>query len=115
MHLGTIVHDVFGKTEGDVPDGGSPLTGVVVRNDTGEKEVPLRGLFYAIGHRPNTGLFGVSVSVRHRLSMTMSEVCMFCKVTRSLSWVSGTNWGGSGFLVGVFWWLYEGAFKGFSL
>lgn len=60
VHLGTVVHDVFGTTEGDIPDGGSPLTGVVVRNDDGEKEVPLRGLFYAIGHRPNTGLFGVS-------------------------------------------------------
>lgn len=66
VHLGTVVHDVFGTTEGDIPDGGSPLTGVLVRNDAGEKEVPLRGLFYAIGHRPNTGLFGVSLSMRDR-------------------------------------------------
>lgn len=61
VHLGTVVDDVFGTTEGDIPDGGSPLTGVLVRDDVGEKEVPLRGLFYAIGHRPNTGLFGVSL------------------------------------------------------
>lgn len=66
VHLGTIVDDVFGTTEGDIPDGGSPLTGALVRNDAGEKEVPLRGLFYAIGHRPNTGLFGVSFVGRTR-------------------------------------------------
>ncbi|AKG20306.1 thioredoxin-disulfide reductase [Calothrix sp. 336/3] len=35
------------------------MTGVKVRNhQTGEeKEIPAKGLFYAIGHKPNTGLF----------------------------------------------------------
>ena len=99
VHLGTVVHDVFGTTEGDIPDGGSPLTGVLVRNDAGEKEVPLRGLFYAIGHRPNTGLFGVSLSVRDRSCVrwhiyiyTYGELFCFCAVFAPpgmllLSWV----------------------------
>lgn len=78
VHLGTVVHDVFGTTEGNIPDGGSPLTSVVVRNDAGEKEVPLRGLFYAVGHRPNTGLFGVSVLVREIACVVlMSGVSFF--------------------------------------
>ncbi|CAM9955205.1 unnamed protein product [Ectocarpus sp. 6 AP-2014] len=65
VHLGTIVEDVQGETEGTSPDGGSPLTGVRVRNTSSDEstEVPLRGLFYAIGHRPNTGLLGGQIEL----------------------------------------------------
>ncbi|CAN0476639.1 unnamed protein product, partial [Laminaria digitata] len=58
VHLGTIVEDVMGNGAADGTDG-SPLTGALVRDDVGEREIPIRGLFYAIGHNPNTNLFEV--------------------------------------------------------
>jgi thioredoxin reductase (NADPH) len=50
VHWQTVAEDVYGDER---------LEGLKVRNvTTGEmKELPVRGLFYAIGHRPNTGLF----------------------------------------------------------
>lgn len=43
----------------DVVGDGSLMTGLKVRNNVtqGETELPARGLFYAIGHTPNTRLF----------------------------------------------------------
>lgn len=58
MHLGTVVEDVFGNS-GDGAEG-SPLAGALVRDEKGERKVPIRGLFYAIGHSPNTKLFEAS-------------------------------------------------------
>ncbi|CAM9801747.1 unnamed protein product [Ascophyllum nodosum] len=55
VHLGTVVEDVLGKPEGS--EDGSPLTGLLVKDEVGRREVPVRGLFYAIGHSPNTNLF----------------------------------------------------------
>lgn len=56
VHLGTVVEDVLGNGAADGTDG-SPLTGALVRDEAGEREIPIRGLFYAIGHNPNTNLF----------------------------------------------------------
>jgi len=64
VHFNSVITDVFGQdtpgaqlTEGSQSD--SPLYGVnlmnVVTNE--ETQVPIRGLFYAIGHKPNTDLF----------------------------------------------------------
>ncbi len=52
IHWQTAVVDAFGKP-------GERLEGLWLRDlQTGrERELPLRGLFYAIGHRPNTELF----------------------------------------------------------
>lgn len=58
MHLGTTVENVVGNSGTD-GSAGSPLTGVLVRGDEGQREVPVRGLFYAIGHTPNTQLLQV--------------------------------------------------------
>ncbi|NES25416.1 MAG: thioredoxin-disulfide reductase [Symploca sp. SIO3E6] len=51
VHWNTEAVDVFGEN--------GRMTGVKVRhNQTGEeKDLPARGLFYAIGHTPNTSLF----------------------------------------------------------
>lgn len=47
----TSVIGLFGGTG----DGrGSPLRGVIVKDPNGEREIGVRGLFYAIGHKPNT-------------------------------------------------------------
>lgn len=48
----------MGNSGADGTDG-SPLTGVLVRDELGTREVAIRGLFYAIGHTPNTKLFEV--------------------------------------------------------
>jgi thioredoxin reductase (NADPH) len=52
VHWHTDVLDVFGEA-------GGTMTGVKVRNrQTGvDSEIAAKGLFYAIGHTPNTGLF----------------------------------------------------------
>lgn len=72
VHLGTTVENVLGNGGGDCRSG-SPVTGVLVRDDHGTREVPVRGLFYAIGHSPNTNLLQVSCRFYHvkngRLSM----------------------------------------------
>jgi len=51
VHWNTEAVDIFGD--------GNLMTGLKVRNnETGEvTDLPVRGLFYAIGHTPNTGLF----------------------------------------------------------
>jgi len=51
IHWNTVVDDVYGD---------EMLEGLKVHNvKTGESgDLPVRGLFYAIGHRPNTQLFG---------------------------------------------------------
>lgn len=59
VHLGTTVENVLGNS-GEDGRNGSPVTGVLVRDDHGAvKEMPVRGLFYAIGHNPNTKLLQV--------------------------------------------------------
>lgn len=52
------MEDVIGNSGGDGSNG-SPVTAVLVRDEEGEREVSVRGLFYAIGHTPNTKLFEV--------------------------------------------------------
>ncbi len=49
IHYDTEVKEVRGNKEG--------VTGVVIRNGKTTKEVPLDGLFLAIGSKPNTSLF----------------------------------------------------------
>ncbi|CAN0068279.1 unnamed protein product [Heterosigma akashiwo] len=62
VHYNSVIQDVYGSGK-DTAEytnfSDSPLQGVrVVDTETKElRDVPLRGLFYAIGHKPNTGLF----------------------------------------------------------
>ena len=62
VHFNTQVLDILGD-DPDVPFTKSPVTGVKLAPVTnraegeGERELAVRGLFYAIGHDPNTNLF----------------------------------------------------------
>ncbi|CAN0445165.1 unnamed protein product, partial [Discosporangium mesarthrocarpum] len=62
VHLSTGVDDVYGDTDADGRNG-SPVQGVHVRElgqgSTATQDIPIRGLFYGIGHRPNTDLLEV--------------------------------------------------------
>ncbi|KAG5191506.1 NADP-thioredoxin reductase C [Tribonema minus] len=60
VHLNSAVLDVYGDGAAGAGDTqGSPLKGARVKNlETNEvTDLPLRGIFYAIGHKPNTELF----------------------------------------------------------
>jgi len=54
VHYQTTVKDVYGDKVGS--DHASPVRGVLVQNveTLEDRKVPLRGLFYACGHKPNT-------------------------------------------------------------
>lgn len=53
VHFNTTAQEAIGNP--DANGSGSPLTGVRVRTGDGDELVlPVRGLFYAIGHTPNT-------------------------------------------------------------
>lgn len=54
VHFETSVIEAVGRRIGE-EGSGSPLTGVKVRHKGEEKVLHIRGLFYAIGHTPNTG------------------------------------------------------------
>lgn len=57
VHFNTTVVEALGDRHmPGAPVDGSPLKGVTVRNSASgdERIVPIRGLFYAIGHTPNT-------------------------------------------------------------
>ena len=62
VHFNTQVLDILGD-DPDVPFTKSPVTGVKLAPVTkggegeGERELAVRGVFYAIGHDPNTNLF----------------------------------------------------------
>jgi thioredoxin reductase (NADPH) len=53
VHFGTTVVEPRGSAESGAGTG-SPLRAVLVRDAQGERELAVRGLFYAIGHTPNT-------------------------------------------------------------
>lgn len=55
-HFNTVVLDVFGD-DADKPFTKSPVRGIKVKTGEEVKQLPVRGLFYAIGHRPNTEIF----------------------------------------------------------
>lgn len=48
--FGTTVVGLVGGAGGS----GSPLRGIIVKDENGERELGVRGMFYAIGHKPNT-------------------------------------------------------------
>jgi thioredoxin reductase (NADPH) len=54
VHFGAEVVEPLGAAVVGVGSG-SPLRGLLVRDNDGERELKVRGLFYAIGHVPNTG------------------------------------------------------------
>mmetsp|Transcript_14425 Transcript_14425/g.20449 ORF Transcript_14425/g.20449 Transcript_14425/m.20449 type:complete len:516 (+) Transcript_14425:71-1618(+) len=65
IHLNTSIEDVYGNKEGTTTMPGSPMTGARIKNTKTKeiKDLPIRGLFYAIGHTPNTELFKGSIDL----------------------------------------------------
>jgi len=56
VHYNTDLVDVYGSVkDGETP--GSPLRGATIRTRGETLDLPVRGVFYAIGHSPNTGIF----------------------------------------------------------
>ncbi|MGG6292924.1 thioredoxin-disulfide reductase [Leptolyngbya sp. AN02str] len=57
VHWNTSPQDVYGEN--------GLLSGIKIHNNkTGElKDLPVKGLFYAIGHRPNTSIFGNQIDL----------------------------------------------------
>ena len=62
VHYNTQVMDVLGD-DPDLPFTKSPVTRIQVTTDGQAKELAVRGLFYAIGHDPNTDLFSKYVDL----------------------------------------------------
>lgn len=55
IHYDTNVVEALGERQVEgAPEGGSPLKGVLVRSKGEDSVLRVRGLFYAIGHTPNT-------------------------------------------------------------
>lgn len=56
VHYNTELVDVYGSVkDGETP--GSPLRGASIRTRGEVLDLPVRGVFYAIGHNPNTSIF----------------------------------------------------------
>lgn len=56
VHYNTELVDVYGSVkDGETP--GSPLRGATIRTRGEVLDLPVRGVFYAIGHNPNTSIF----------------------------------------------------------
>lgn len=56
IHLNTIAEEALGAGDSSITGSGSPLRGLKLKSaETGEERfLPVRGIFYAIGHNPNT-------------------------------------------------------------
>jgi thioredoxin reductase (NADPH) len=56
VHMQTIVLEALGRSERSGTRDGSPLRALRIKNivSNDQRELPVRGLFYAIGHQPNT-------------------------------------------------------------
>ncbi len=59
----TVVEEIFGKHEGPMPE----VTGIRIRNVETDKhkEYSLDGIFIAIGHQPNTSIFGKQLNMNN--------------------------------------------------